>query len=86
MLAVTLARDCISGCDVTIHSTRSGHGEDNVDQQLDPEKMKYIKSIVAGRVGKNVDDPEFELVWSKCLVSIGKQCQRLRKNAVKGQN
>ena len=69
-----------------MHSTRSGREGGNVDQQLDPDKMKYIKSIVAGRAGKNADDPEFELVWSKCLVSIGKQCQRLRKNANKGQN
>ena len=63
-------------------STRSGRGGEHV-RQLDPEKMIYIKHIIAGRVRKNPEDPEFELIWEKCLTSIGKQCQTLRTKAKK---
>ena len=58
-------------------STRSGRGPSG-KKQLDPEKMQYIKNIVAGRAGRNPTDSEFELFWDKCLTSIGKQCQILR--------
>ena len=73
-LAVALAKDCIFGADVLMRSSRSGRRDNS--QQLDPEKMNYIKHIIAGRMGKQVGDAEFELVWGKCLVSIGKQCQK----------
>lgn len=80
-LAVALAKDCIFGADVLVKSTRSGRGDKA--QQLDPDKLNYIKHIIAGRIGKQVGDAEFELVWGKCLVSIGKQCQILRNKAKK---
>ena len=63
-------------------STRSGRGQSG-QKQLDPEKLQYIKSIIAGRTGKNSTEPEFELVWDKCLTSIGKQCQILRNKEKK---
>ena len=53
-------------------------------EQQDPEKLNYIKYTIAGRKGKQVGDTEFELVWRKCLVSIGKQCQFLCNKAKKG--
>lgn len=81
-LAVHLARDCVFGTAVMAQSSRSGRGE-NV-QQLDPTKLDYIKNIIAGRVGRNILEPEFELIWEKCLISIGKACQMLRNKAKKG--
>lgn len=59
-----------------IHSTRSGRGGDNVDQQLDPDKMEHIKSMPQWLEGQ--ERMQMTLVRSKCLVSIGKQCQQLR--------
>ena len=62
-LAVSLARDCVYGSHILAQSIRSGRGGEHV-RQLDPEKMIYIKHIIAGRVGKNPEDPEFgENVW-----------------------
>ena len=81
-LAVSLARDCVFGPKVMQESTRSGRGQSG-QKQLDPEKLQYIKSIIAGRTGKNPTDPEFELIWDKCLTSIGKQCQILRNKEKK---
>ena len=78
---MALAKYCTFGADVLMKSTRSGRGDKA--QQLDPEKLNYIKHIIAGRIGKQVGDAEFELVWGKCLVSIGKQCQILRNKAKK---
>ena len=71
--AVALARDCIYGPETMPLSIRSSCGQ-NV-QQLDPDKLNYIKNIIAGRIGKNLKDAEFELIWEKCLISIGKHAK-----------
>ena len=83
-LAVALARDCVFGTDVMLQSTPSGRGN-NQTHQLDPEKLDYmyIKHIISRRMGKQPGNPEFELIWGKCVVSIGKQCQKLRTKAKK---
>ena len=73
---VALARDCVFGQEVMSPSTRSGRGTNNL-RQLDPDKLAYIKNIIAGRLGRGTEDPEFKLIWGKCLTSIGKQCQTL---------
>ena len=74
-LAVALARSVVFGDDTMARSSKSGrYGT----YQLDPEKLAYIKSVVRGRVGTRRSDTEFELMWKKCLESIGKQCQKLR--------
>ena len=81
-LAVALARDCVFGPQVMQESTRSGRGPAG-KKQLDPEKLQYIKNIVAGQACRNSTDPDFELIWDKCLISIGKQCQILRNKEKK---
>ena len=45
--AVALARDCVYGPETMPLSIRSSCGQ-NV-QQLDPDKLNYIKNIIAGR-------------------------------------
>ena len=55
-------------------STLSGR---NNTHQFDPEKLKYIKTIVQGRA--NMSDLEFESVWIKCMESLKKKCGNLKK-------
>lgn len=73
-LTVALARDVVFGDEVLSRSSRSGRNDTN---QLDQGKMKFIRSIVRGRVGL-MGDSEFDLVWRKCLDSLGKCCSKLK--------
>lgn len=73
-LTVPLARNVVFGDTVLARSSLSGR---NDSDQLDTEKLAYIKSIVRGQVGL-MGDHEFELVWKKCLESLGKMCSKLR--------
>lgn len=57
-LTVALACNVVFGDTVLVRSSLSGC---NDSDQLDPEKLAYIKSIVRGRVGFMCDH-EFELV------------------------
>ena len=77
--AVALARDCVYGPETMPISTRSGCGQ-NV-QQLDPDKLNYIKNIIAGRIGKNPKDAEYEL--GKVLHLHWQACQILHTKAKK---
>ena len=73
-LMVALAHNVVFGDTVLARSSLSGR---NDSDQLDPEKLAYIKSIVRGRVGL-MGDREFEPVRKKCLESLGKMCSKLR--------
>ncbi len=73
-LAVSLAKDVFGERTLSL-SSRSGRNDTN---QLDPEKLLYIKDIVRARVGDRRIKEEFELVWKKCLENIGKRRQKLR--------
>ena len=73
-LTVSLARRVVFGDEVLAKSSRSGHYETN---QLDKDKLLYIKTTLQNRVGNRMSPSEFELVWKKYLESLGKQCQKL---------
>ena len=79
-LTVALARNVVFGDVVLARSSRSDR---NDSDQLDPQKLAYIKSIIRGRVGL-MGDNEFELVWKKCLESLGKMCSKLRSKRLIG--
>ena len=69
-----LAAQCVFGENVLAQSTFSGRNNTN---QFDPEKIKYLKTLVQGRA--NIGGPEFEAIWAKCLESLKKKCQNLKK-------
>ena len=81
LLTVALARDCIFGREVLVK--RSVGGRQGYDQ-LDPEKMEYIKALIRSRVPKK-PKIEFEHIWGLCRTSLGKSCQGLRMSAKKKQ-
>ncbi len=67
-LTTELALQCVFGQEVLARSSVSGR---NNTCQFDPEKLKYIKTIVQGR--SNMNDMEFESVWIKCMESLKKK-------------
>ena len=78
-LAIVLARGCFFGDNVLFESTVSGRGT----SMLEPTQLQIlIKETIQSRV---CDMPmqEFELVWAKCLASIGKKCQNMRTGKLK---
>ena len=78
--SVQLARIVVFGEQVMATSSASGRNDTN---QLDPEKVLYIKNIVHSRVATRMNDLEFELVWQKCMESVSKKCQKLRQEKKK---
>ena len=80
-LAVELARQCIFGEQTLSVSTISGR---NNTYQLDPDKLNQIKTIVKARSG--VGTLEFEGIWCKCIESIKKKCQALKKKQLHFHN
>ena len=77
-LTTELALQCVFGEDVLARSSLCGR---NNTCQFDPEKLKYIKTIVQGRA--NMNDMEFESVWIKCMESLKKKCSNLKKKYAK---
>lgn len=73
-LTVELARYVVFGDEVLARSTVTGK---NNKDQLDPNKLKHIKSIIRERAGP-MGDSEFDLVWKKCKESLGRKCRQLR--------
>ena len=76
-LSVELARSVVFGEEVMSTSSVSGRNDTN---QLDPEKVLYMKNIVRTRVATRMNDLEFELVWQKCMENVSKKCQKLRQD------
>lgn len=58
------------GDNVLAQSSLSGH---NGTSQVDPEKIKYLKTLVQDRA--NMSDTEFEATWVKCLDSLKKNAK-----------
>ena len=73
-LTVELARYVVFGDEVLARSSVSGR---NNKDQLDPDKLKHIKSIIRERAW-SMGDNEFDLVWQKCLEKLGRTCRKLR--------
>ena len=74
-LTVALARYVVFGDNVLALSSKSGR---NNTYQLDSDKLQYIRRTIRERVGTQKNDEEFELIWEKCMESLGKFCQKLR--------
>ena len=72
-----LASNCIFGDNVLARSSLSGR---NKTDKLDPEKLQDLKKMVQQR--SSMSDLEFESVWGKCLESLMKRCQILRKKLI----
>lgn len=73
-LTVALARYVVFGDDVLAKSSKSGR---NNTYQLDSDKLQYIRRTIRERVGTQKNEEEFELIWEKCMESLGKFCQKL---------
>lgn len=78
-LTTALAREAIFGREALAKRSLSGRSKDS--EQLDPQKLDYIKTLVHSRV-PNKSDVDFEETWKLCRSSLSKSCQTLR-NSVK---
>jgi hypothetical protein len=70
-----LAVQCVFGDNVMAQSSLSGRN--NNTNQSDPEKIKYVKTLMHGR--ENMSDQELEATWAKYLESLKKKSQSLKK-------
>ena len=68
------AKQCVFGGQLLTQSSLSGR---NNTHQIDPDKLRYIKTLVQGR--SNMNDMEFEAAWIKCLELLKKCCQKWKK-------
>ncbi len=78
-LTTALAREAIFGRDVLAQKSLSGRKE---TEQLDKEKLDYIKTLVHSRV-PNKSAVDFEDTWKWCRGSLSKSCQTLRNAKTK---
>ena len=76
-LTTALAREAIFGRDELAKKSLTGR---TGTEELDKQKIDYIKSIVRSRVPKK-SDVEFESIWKWCRRSLSKSCQTLRTTA-----
>ena len=77
-LTTALAREAIFGREELAKKSLTGCNE---TEQLDPQKLDYIKTLVHLRVPKK-SAVDFEETWKLCRGSLSKSCQTLR-NSVK---
>ena len=69
-----LALHCVFGEDVMATSTISGR---NNTSQFDQNKLNHIKTLVQNKAMMSTSN--FESAWSKCIESLKKKCQVLKK-------
>ncbi len=75
-LTTALARDAIFGREELSKKTLTGR---NDTEQLDQQKVHYIKTLVRSRV-PNKSSVEFEDSWKWCRGSLSKSCQTFRNS------
>ena len=78
-LTTALASEAIFGREALVKLSLSGRSD---SEQLDPQKLDYIKTLVHSRV-PNKSDIDFEETWKICRQSLSKSCQTLRSSAKK---
>ena len=75
-LTTALAREAIFGWEALVKLSLSGRSE---SEQLGPQKMDYIETLVHSRVPNKSDID----TWKICRQSLSKSCQTLRSSAKK---
>lgn len=75
-LTTALAREAIFGRDELAKKSLTGR---NNTEQLDEQKVNYIKTLVHSRV-PNKSAVDFEETWKFCRGSLSKSCQTLRNS------
>ena len=78
-LTTALAREAIFGREELIKKSLTGRKD---TEQLDRQKVNYIKTLVQSRV-PNKSDVDFEMIWKWCRGSLSKCCQTLRNTEKK---
>ncbi|SMN12492.1 hypothetical protein SPBRAN_1147 [uncultured Candidatus Thioglobus sp.] len=78
-LTTALARESIFGRDELAKKSLTGRKD---TEQLDRQKVNYIKTLVQSRV-PNKSDVDFEVIWKWCRGSLSKCCQTLRNTEKK---
>lgn len=78
-LTTALAREAIFGKVELAKRSLTGR---NSTEELDKDKVNYIKMLVHSRVPKK-SRIEFEDIWKLCKSSLSKSCQTLRNSAKK---
>ena len=81
-LAKCLARESFFGDNTMSISSPSGRSVPGQSlRRLDPALMRDLRNIIKQRARKG--EGEFEGLWSKCVQSISKDCQNLRKGLLR---
>lgn len=75
-LTTALAREAIFGREELAKKSLTGR---NNTEQLEKEKLNYIKTLVHSRV-PNKSNVDFEDTWKWCRGSLSKSCQTLRNS------